>query len=641
MSIAGFLGEEANLPDLHSSLSRLAYVDSPMPCTKQAGLSAFGAVNGAHLAAGGDVAVAFDGVLFGRNIIYRVLAESLPPKPSQGDSLCLHTGADLVLAAYLRWGPEFVLQLDGEFAFAVWDKGAGQLLLGTDVTGGRPLFYGRSGASFCFASEPRGLLGWRGIDSRIDEEVVARLLAIIPERGRTFFRGIRQLPAGHLLRVSSSTPEHVTPLWFPANGPELRLKNTHEYAEAIRSALATAVERRLPATGLVGSHLSSGYDSSGVAALVAQALLRQNRPLLAYTAVPVHTVDATEISRNRFSNEWPLAAKAAAMYPNVEHIAIPTNSGNWWEPIDLFTDVFATPHGFLRNIRWYYGLSRHAQQRGVRTMFTGAAGNMTTSYDGGMSLFHFRKTGRYRDLLRSVRHRHRGGETWKTLARGTLLPSARWMNRIQRITGRKMPSLFDTSLMRADFYSAARRGGGSASPIGQMIDGDRSNGRTWRASILARGDPGMAAAGEMRAFGLQRADPTADRRVVELCFSIPDAAFRPGDRPRDLYREAMRNDLPAELLQERRRGLQGSDVLELFAESIDEFRGEMERMETSPMVNRVLDLPRMRVMLDSFSPAMLTAHRGAPDRMYDYTFGGAILLGRFLRRYEEHLRGAA
>ncbi len=636
MPIGGFAGTSARTSDLHACMERLAYSVSAFTVTKRFPSGHIGVVNGGQFCTQEMVAVAFDGLIFDRDD----LAGQLRHCPTESSSV-VPSDAALVFAAYRKWGSDFSLHLDGEFAFAIWDEASKVFLLGTDVMGGRPLYYGRSGNSFCFASEPRGLLGWPGIDSRIDEETVARMLAVDPAPGRTLFRGIRKLPAGHLLRVGPGSREQIRKFWYPANGPELRLKDKREYAEAIRAALVRAVERRVPAAGLVGSHLSSGYDSSGVTALVAQALLRQNRPLLAYTAVPVHTVDATEISRNRFSNEWPLASNVAHMYPNIEHVPIPTNSANWWEPMDLLTDAFATPHGFLRNLRWYYGLSRHAQQRNVGTMFTGVAGNITTSYDGGMSLFHLRKTGRYQDLTRSLWERHRSGKRWKTLVNGTLLPSAQWTNRIKRAMGQKLPGLFDNSLMRPEFFASTGLDGSNASPMGQMIAGDRANGRTWRASLLARGDTGIAAAGEMRAFGLQRADPTADRRVVELCFSIPDDAFRPGEEPRELYREAIRNDLPAELLAERRRGLQGSDVLELFAESIDEFREEMERLETSPMANRVLDLPRMRSILESFSPAMLTAHRGAADRLYDYTFGGAILLGRFLRLHEEHTGYAA
>ncbi len=641
MSIGGFVGASGSVADVWACLLRLQYSFAATPEIRALHSACLGAVNGAQAWVQEPLAVAFDGVLFDQGTLRQTLTDELGSTGPACPGSLLHSDTQLVLASYRRWGADFPLHLDGEFTFAIWDEAARVLLLGTDAMGGRALYYGSAGDLFCFSSEPRGLLGWPGIDSRIDEETVARMLAIDPLPGHTLFRGIRKLHGGHVLRVSPGSPARLTKFFYPADGPDLRLKEPREYAEAIRAALLTAVERRIPAEGLVGSHLSSGYDSSGVTALVAQVLLRQNRPLLAYTAVPVHTVDATEISRNRFSNEWPLASKVAAMYPNIEHSAIPTNSANWWEPIDLFTDVFATPHGFLRNIRWYYGLSRHAQERGVMTMFTGVAGNMTTSYDGGLSLFHLLKTGRYRDLTRSVRHRHRAGEGWKTLARGTVLPSARWMTRLKRATGQKLPGLFDDSLMRPKFFASAGLDAGNASPMGQMIPGDRANGRTWRASLLARGDAGIAAAGEMRAFGLQRADPTSDRRVVELCFSIPDDAFRPSEQPRELYRLAMGQDLPPEVLQERRRGLQGSDVLELFAESIGEFRDEVDRLEHSPMANRVLDVARMRSILDSFSPTMLTAHRGAADRLYDYTFGGAILLGRFLRLYEERNANAA
>jgi asparagine synthase (glutamine-hydrolysing) len=170
--------------------------------------------------------------------------------------------------------------------------------------------------------------------------------------------------------------------------------------------------------------------------------------------------------------------------------------------------------------------------------------------------------------------------------------------------------------------------------MGSLVEGDRTSGSSWRLSILEAGDFGAMNAVARRAFGLRREDPTADRRLIELCLSIPDEAFAPNGMRRELYRYAFRNDLPAELLNQRGRGLQCSDFLQLFEQWLPEWARELDRLEGSSIAAKVFDLPRMRRMLEDW-PRIVAGNRAHADQLYNYTFGGGMALARTLRRYEE------
>jgi len=271
-------------------------------------------------------------------------------------------------------------------------------------------------------------------------------------------------------------------------------------------------------------------------------------------------------------------------------------------------------------------------------MLEGQAGNLTSSYAGGFGLYDLRRKGEWTQLARAIRNRRRNGEMWKTMIGDTWMPSAPTKAFLQRLRGKKMPKLFELSMIREDFYESSGLRKEKFSAMGSVIEGDRSSGRAWRSSILERGDMGTMRTLHMRGFGIRREDPTADRRLVELCLSIPDECFAPAGVKRQLYREAFRNDLPAELLEERRRGLQSSDFLEMFEEWIPEWRAELDRQDASPIVGKYLDLPRMRRLLDDW-PKMIASSRAAADTAYNYTFGGALALGRFLRRKHESRQG--
>lgn len=610
---------------------RMQFQEGSRPVLLSCGGAWLGAVDDATIFAGDEdrspVDVVFDGRLFER---VELCAELNLPRDSDE--------ARVAAAAYLAWGPEFPEHLDGEYAFALWDRRQRRLVLGRDAMARVSLFSGRLSSGICFASESAGLVGWPGIDTAVNERVLAMSLSLTPpspaDEGLTLRKGIRALKGGHVTLVDAAGTEKAIDFWRPLAAPHLIVKDWREYGEALRAALLRAVRARLPAEGLVASQLSSGFDSSGVTALTAQVLAEQNRPLIAYTSVPVHSVDAREIAGDRFSNEWPLAAKVAAMYPNVEHVAIPTDAADWWEALDVMGDLCGGPSGFIRNARWYYAILADGSRRGAVTMMEGQAGNLTSSYNGGFGLYDLRRRGQWAPLYRALRNRRKHGAKWKTMLGSTWMPSRNALARIQRLRGKKLPGLFDLSMMRREFYENSGLQQTKLSAMGTTIEGDRSSGAAWRFSIIRGADLGMMRVLQRRAFGMQREDPTADRRLIELCLRIPDEAFAPEGIKRELYRQALRNDLPAELLAEPMRGLQSSDFLQMFEAWIPQWRAEMDRLEEASLPGRYLDLPRMRRLLEDW-PKMIAGNRAAADMAYNYTFGGALAMGRYLRRMEE------
>jgi asparagine synthase (glutamine-hydrolysing) len=630
MSIAGALSFHGAVhqEEVVASLSRLTYAPTADKQLLRGAGFVFGAVNGGSLHHGTGnthgLFVAFDGQLFEtetlRNRIGGVRADA--------------NRAELAALAYRRWGDTFPDALDGEYAFALWDSVRNCLLMSCDAMSCGALQYGRAGGSIVFSSEARGLIGWSGIDSSLDENTVARRFSMQPEKGRTLYRGIRSVPGAAVLLMQHDKEPVSVPYWFPLRKPQLQLCRPVDYAEALHAAMVRAVGLRLPAVGLVGSHLSSGFDSSSTTALAAKALARQNRQLIAYTSAPVHAVEASRIVRNRFADEWPLAAKVAAMYPNVEHIRIPTNGAGWWEALDGLAEAFEAPQGFIRNARWYYAIHKHAQDRGICTMLESQAGNLTGSYSGFFGLYDLRKRRRWFQLAKSLRARRQQGEGLLQLISSAWMPRPRTMAALRRMRGSGKPqSFFQNSLIRPEFYKSTGLPPLGITPIGTTVEGDRTNGRTWRLSLLLQGGMGLVNAGMLRKFGMSRADPTADRGLAELVLSIPDEMFAPYGIKRELYRIAFREDLPPELLQHPSRGLQGSDFLEQLGDAVPLFLEELGILEQVPLVERILNLDRMRLALEGW-PSNTDGNKNAADRLFNYTVGGALCMGRFIRRMQ-------
>ena len=125
-----------------------------------------------------------------------------------GPEGALLTDAALILAAYERWGENCPAHLLGDFAFALWDARRHRIFCARDHAGIRQLSYYSDARLFACASAPWQLLDVPGVPAEPDQLTLARwLLDRFPDPDVTLYRGIRRLPAAHVLIASDSGVE--------------------------------------------------------------------------------------------------------------------------------------------------------------------------------------------------------------------------------------------------------------------------------------------------------------------------------------------------------------------------------------------------------------------------------------------------
>src|SRR5205823_14801575 len=117
----------------------------------------------------------------------------------------LRTGSDseTIIHLYEEQGPECLHQLNGQYAFALWDSRKQTLMLARDRLGVRPLFYTQTYGTLLFASEIKALLADDRVTAELDPEALDQVFTYwAPLPGRTAFRGIQELPPAHYLVVN-------------------------------------------------------------------------------------------------------------------------------------------------------------------------------------------------------------------------------------------------------------------------------------------------------------------------------------------------------------------------------------------------------------------------------------------------------
>jgi asparagine synthase (glutamine-hydrolysing) len=190
-----------------------------------------------------------------------------------GHQFATSSDTEVIAHAFEEWGVDCLAKLNGDFAFAVWDRQTRELFLARDRFGVRPLFLANFGNSLSFASEAKALLRHPQSKRELDTLGLVEtftMWSVLPDRSA--FQDIYELPAGHYLRYSSKGLLEQRRWWdVPFVSPdEARKESATELAEELRSLLEDATRLRLRADVPVGAYLSGGLDSSAIAGLTRQ-----------------------------------------------------------------------------------------------------------------------------------------------------------------------------------------------------------------------------------------------------------------------------------------------------------------------------------------------------------------------------------
>jgi asparagine synthase (glutamine-hydrolysing) len=171
---------------------------------------------------------------------------------------------EVLLALYARDGAAMLRQLNGIFAFGIWDTERRELFLARDRMGVKPLYYHQHDGGFSFASEVKALIAG-GLRPRMSHTAIADFLTFlwVPDPA-TMFEGVYKLPPGHY-GIFTDRRLAITQYWdleFPVDdGP-----GDAEWATQVRGAVSGAVRRQRISDVPLGSFLSGGIDSSAIVA---------------------------------------------------------------------------------------------------------------------------------------------------------------------------------------------------------------------------------------------------------------------------------------------------------------------------------------------------------------------------------------
>ena len=439
----------------------------------------------------------------------------------------------LLLTAFRKWQEKCLEYIEGEFAFAIWNKRTKQLFCAVDHIGFRPLFYYDMPSVFVFSSEMKGILAVKETPNLFNDASLIEYFFRQSDLTKTHNDEIFALCGGNRL-ILQNGKVRIEKYWNPQPLGKYHFNKDEEWAECLRDLLFRSIGNRLHTNLPVGIGLSGGLDSSSVACIAGKILEKRNQTLYAFSsALPVGHKGIEcderryiEIIGNHLKNldQTYIEAREVGPFSNLEKTF----------SVD---ETFPNPFHYMDQ-----AIYAAAREKRIGVFLSGFGGDFFVSDKGNEVIYELIRQFRFGEatgLLRQLKHQENKGyfSLFKSeFARHTKIGKSliSFRNKKQ-INWQRYSMLNDEFLIRHkqninfDYISH---------PVLYMLD-YLNSGRVGRVM-------GMWA-NRSAAYALETAVPLFDKQINEFMFDVPIEQYLKGGSRRSLIRRAMEGILPPEI----------------------------------------------------------------------------------------------
>lgn len=516
----------------------------------------------------GQVLVTYNGEVYN----YKELRRDLE---TFGHRFSTNSDTEVLVHAYEQWGEDMLPRLNGQFAFAIYDRRTDSLFLARDRFGVRPLFYSVRGGDLYFASEVKALFAGGTVKAAPDPRGLDEVFTFWAARApRTPFLGVEALPPGCYAQWRNGQLRVCR--WY-----ELRYSETaDEPADALErldQLMRSSVQFRMRADVPVGGYLSGGLDSSITCALAAAASPHELRTFSV-------AFDDAQFDESAFQQ---LVARELASRHFVQTIE-PRDVARVFPAVIRHTETPLVRTGpaplFL--------LSRLARDNDIKVVLTGeGADELFLGYDlfkeTVVRLFCLRQPESklrprlFRRLYPYLADNARGGEFWSAFFLNAGSPQDPLFSHL--------PRFLLTSRIK-DFYSADfRETLAGSDPLQELRDTLPAEFARWapehRAAYLEMTtllEPYLLSSqGDRMALanGVEGRFPFLDHRLFEFAAALPTSSKLRGLEEKEILRRWAANIVPPSVRERTKQPYRAPDVPAFFAPDRPEYVDELLEAE--------------------------------------------------------------
>jgi asparagine synthase (glutamine-hydrolysing) len=546
----GFFVNDARVPGLALGMRRLSIID----------------LSGGHQPTWNetqDVCVVFNGELYN----YRELRLRLS---LAGHHFSTQSDTEILVHGWEEWGEDLLNELRGMFAFALLDlrkhyATVPLLVLARDPLGIKPLYYAQTSEGFVFASELRALISSGLVEKKVSlDALTSYLLFGSVSEPVTVLEGVFSLPPGHRLLLhlpDRRRSPRARPWWDPRHSSAARdPQRPHDLRSAagrLGTLLDESVRAHLIADVPVGLFLSSGLDSSAIAAFAARAQNGIQSFTLSFPDTPY--------------DEAPLAA-VVAKHTGTKHTEIPLSGEDMLTRLEEALGALDQPTADGINT---YFVSWAARQVGLKVALSGLGGDELfagyQTFADTPKLARLEMASRFipaafrrvsAPLIGTLLRQRGSSDRARKASAAWLMPDA--LPHPYFFTRLLFPPSHLGRLMEPRYHSSSvGRDGVTLEPtwlawLERVADQAHTmepiagiswlEMRTYMASTLLRDTDSVS-----MARSLEVRVPFLDTALVEFANALPDQARVPAGRPKALLLAVLDGLLPPEILHQKKR----------------------------------------------------------------------------------------
>ena len=448
---------------------------------------------------------------------------------------------EVVMRAYLQWGPDATGRLEGMWALALVDRRQGHLWLSRDRFGEKPLFTWLHNGAFYFASEVKTIAALAGQWPDIDHTQVRRYLVngyrALFKHQSTFFETLTELPSGTSAILTRPSQPKPRLYWSPCFAPQRMTR-----AEAVggaRERLLHAVELRLRADVPLAFCLSGGVDSTALTAIAARNL-----------GADTHAFSIID-SDERYDESRNIAATVRAL--DCKHTAIHTSTAGFGDRIRRLVSDHDAP---VATVSYYVHsfLSEAISDCGFKVAVSGtAADELFTGYYDHYGYWLSAMAGRCN--LKPLLDEWRSG--YGTYVRNPLL---RDPNRFIEDPSNRDHLFPDRSTFNELLVEPLDEGFAEEGYADEVLRNRMMN------ELLHEVVPVILREDDLNSMrvSVENRSPFLDRELVEFMYKVPVEHLIHGGFAKSILRDAVSNLVPAAIVKDKRKRGFNASMLSLI-----------------------------------------------------------------------------
>jgi asparagine synthase (glutamine-hydrolysing) len=535
-----------------------------------------------------------------------------------------------------RWGDDAERRIVGEYCAVVAEPENCRLRLSRSPLRGPPMFYFQDEQMAAIASVPRALFA-AGAPQRLREARVADSSLInFADREASWFEDIARVPTGSVVELQRGRRRVLRKTYDLFGLPDVRMASDADCIARAGELLDEGVRACVTGFRSPGATLSGGLDSPQVVVRTLAALPPEQR-LPTFTFHPEQGFDG-RVQQGMIADERPIVEAFAALHPRVEpHFTANDGYGHDHRWADFFHLMGGAPSG-LCNMYVFHGLFSEAAKARCDVLLLSEWGNFTFSDKGTWGFVEYFLNGRWRQLWRSLAALpdSEGSMLKRFLARSIvpLLPNRLW-RLLRRVVLPKDELALELMQPLSRQYRSESGADERLRASGHQFERYQPWNRRHAQQLLFQnfdGEPDEIYQAFEQMYGVAQRDPTAYRPFVEFCFGLPVELFMRDGQMRWLAKEMSKGIMPEEQRANCFNGRWDADWHVRIGRRRTEYLAELDRLGRDERLAGMLDLPRLRAVLEDWPDQTETDPQKYMTR--EFAVPRALLAARFINYVE-------